>query len=269
LLNVGDKKYFIELTDQKLAFANLPSEDFRANSLFIPRENDEPAATLNKIDLPTIVKNKVERTSLVNFQNNDLTFNRNITRYGALSSALRSDYIDLGQEEREKTLTQNVSGSFNTPTKLNYLRFGDLKKLQDTVKMEYSFTVKKAVNEVAGMKIFRLPWADAVESLDFISLEKRNYPFLMWAYNPIPDNIEKMTVELPAGSVLQEKPSSINLSCSVAEYHLNYDYSNSGKIIVSREMKIIGDIVKPEDYATFKEFYNKVAEADTKQLAYK
>ena len=269
LLTIGDKKYFIELTNQKLAFANMPSADVRANSLFIPRDGDQPATALAKVDLPTMILNKIERTSIVKLEGNDVTFSRNITRWGATASAMRSDYVDLGQEEREKTLTQNVSSGYKSQLKLNYLKFGDLKKLQDTLKMEYSFTLKKEVNEIAGMKVFRIPWADAVETLDFVALEKRTYPFDVWEYTSLKSNIEQITIELPAGVSLQERPNSVNLTCPVAEYHLNYDYSNSGKIIVSREMKIIGDIVKPEDYATFKEFYNKVAEADTKQLAYK
>ena len=81
--------------------------------------------------------------------------------------------------------------------------------------------------------------------------------------------MEQLTIELPAGVALQEKPASVNLTCSVAEYHLNYDYSHAGKIVVTREMKATADILNPADYNAFKDFFNKVAEADTKQIAFK
>ena len=167
----------------------MPSADVRANSLFIPRDGDQPATALAKVDLPTMILNKIERTSIVKLEGNDVTFSRNITRWGATASAMRSDYVDLGQEEREKTLTQNVSSGYKSQLKLNYLKFGDLKKLQDTLKMEYSFTLKKEVNEIAGMKVFRIPWADAVETLDFVALEKRTYPFDVWEYTSLKSNI--------------------------------------------------------------------------------
>jgi hypothetical protein len=269
LLNVGDKKYYIELTDQRLAFANLPSEDVKANSLFIPREGDEAATELNKIDLPTIIFNRIERNVKVKFDGNDMTFVRSIIRWGAMAAALRADYADVGKEEREKLLLHNISSDFNTATKLNYVAFGDLKKLQDTAQMEYSVTVKKAINEVAGLKIIKLPWTDAIQSLDFVALEKRNYPFEMWEFMTVKNNVEKITVELPTGAALQEKPTSINLSCAVAEYHLNYDLNSAGKIIATREFKIVGDELKPTDYTAFKDFFNKVAEVDTKQIAFK
>jgi Domain of Unknown Function with PDB structure (DUF3858) len=113
-----------------------------------------------------------------------------------------------------------------------------------------------------------LPWSDGVTSLDFVSLEKRSYPFLMWSYSSLKENSETMTIELPANTTLQERPSSVDLSCAVAEYHLKYEFEN-GKIIATRTMKVLGDVLKTEDYNSFKDFFNKVAEADTKQFAVK
>ena len=122
---------------------------------------------------------------------------------------------------------------------------------------------------MVGIKIFRIPWSEGVRSLDFLSLETRKYPFLVWNYNAAELSRETMNIEIPKGKLLAEVPKSVTLSCSAADYSLTYSTTIPGKLKAVREIKYKKDVVSPEDYAQFREFFNKVTEADSKQLGFK
>ena len=78
-----------------------------------------------------------------------------------------------------------------------------------------------------------------------------------------------MNIEIPKGKLLSEQPKSVSLTCPAADYSLTYSTTATGKLIAVREIKYKSDIVTPEQYAQFREFFNKVAEADSKQLGFK
>ena len=267
-LHTGGKKYYIELTDQKLSFSSIPTIDLNSNILSIPRAGDTAATQLSKFNSKNRPLNGILRETEVKFDNNDLIFSRKNIKTGMFASQMRNDYDNRGKDKQEKQITQAIAGDYTTPTKLLSLTFKDLKTLSDTFVYDYSFDIKNQLTEVVGIKIFRLPWSEGVRSLDFLSLETRNYPFLVWAYNAAESSKEIMNIEIPKGKVLAEQPKSVTLTCSVADYSLTYT-STPGKLKAIREMKYKKDVVPIADYAQFREFFNKVAEADSKQIGFR
>lgn len=267
-LQAGGKKYYVELTDQKLSFGTIPTIDLNSNILFIPREGDTAATQLGKFSSDNRCLNSIIRESILKFDSNDVVIDRKNIKTGMFAAQMRSDYDNQGKEEQEKMITQALAADFNTPTKLLSLHLGDLKTLTDTTGYDYSFLIKNHLSEVVGIKIFRLPWSEGVRSLDFLSLDARKYAFLIWAYNAAEVSVETMDIEIPKGKVLAEQPKSVKLSCNAADYTLTYT-TTPGKLKVVREMRFKKDVVPATDYAQFREFYNKVAEADSKQIGFK
>ena len=268
-LQVAGKTYYIELTDQKLSFSSIPHVDLNSNILFIPRPGDSAATALTRLNSINRPANNVIRESALKFENSDISLTRKSLKTGMFAAQMRSQYADLGKEKQEKLITQAISSDFTSPPKLLSLSFSDLKPLLDTVSYTYSFTVKNELSEVVGIKIFRLPWSESVRSLDFLALETRKYPFLMWAYNASETTRETMTIEIPKGKTLAEQPKSVTLSCSVADYSLSYTLTAPGQLKAVRQMKFKKDKVLPQDYTAFRDFFNQVAEADSKQLGFK
>lgn len=268
-LTADGKKYIVELTDQKLSFSSLPTTDLNANILRIPRDGDAPATSLTKLTSSNRPINSTYRVTDLKFENNDFIFTRKNIKTGSYASSMRNEYGDEGKEQQEKSITRAVSSDFTNPVKLINLKFKDLVSLSDSFEYEYSFNVKNEVNEVIGIKIFRMPWSEAVRSLSFLSLETRKYPFQLWDLDPDEANTEVCNVELPKGKVLAEEPKSVSISTSVADYSLTYNTSVPGKLSATRVLKFKKPIVSPAEYAEFREFYNKVAEADTKQIGFK
>lgn len=268
-LYAGGLDYYVELTDQRLSFSSLPPSDLNANALFIPRDGDEPAKALMKLNTAHRVTNSVLRDTKLRFENNDMTFDRTSKKTGALASYMRGDFADVGKEKQERSITQAVASDFTNPTKLLSLSFGDLKALSDTLTYDYSFQVKNELTEVVGIKICRLPWSEGFRSLDFLSLEKRDFPFLLWTLRSEESNREVMTIQLPKDKALAEMPKNVVLSCPSADYSMTYTTPSPGVLKAVREFKRKKDIVPVAEYEAFREFFNKVAESDMKQIGFK
>jgi tetratricopeptide (TPR) repeat protein len=268
-LRTGGKNYYVELTDQKLSFGSIPTADLNSNILFIPRDGDTAATQLSKFNSKNRVLNSLVRETNLKFENNDFNFIRKTWKTGVFASQMRNDYADKGKDKQEKSITQAVASEFTNPAKLLHLTLPDLKTLSDTVCYEYAFNIKNELTEVVGIKIFRIPWSEAARSLDFLSLETRQFPFFTWAFSAAEVSKEIMNIEIPKGKALVEQPKSVSLSCPVAEYSLTYNTTVPGKIKAVREMKFKKDVVETNEYAQFREFFNKVSEADSKQLGFK
>ncbi|HLP20154.1 MAG TPA: DUF3857 domain-containing protein, partial [Chitinophagales bacterium] len=263
------KTYYLELTDQKLSFGSIPVTDLNSNILFIPRDGDTAATQLSKFNSKNRTLNAIFRETDLKFENNDIVFTRKNIKTGMFASQMRNDYADKGKDKQEKGLTHAIASDFTNPTKLNSLKFYDLKTLSDTVAYDYGFTIKNELTEVVGIKIFRIPWSEAVKSLDFLSLENRKYPFLVWNYNAAEVSREVMDIEIPKGKQLAEQPKSVTLTCSAADYSLTYSTPAVGKIRAIREIRYKKDVVPAAEYEQFRDFFNKVAEADSKQMGFK
>lgn len=263
------KSYFVELTDQKLPFAALAREDCNGLSLAIPKAGGIPSEKLEVLTHSTIKQNNIERSSEISFSGTDMNVVRRNVRYGYFASAQRAQYSDIGKEKQEQQLSETISSDFSTPIKLTEVKFENLNNLADSVTTLYKFHVKKAMTEVAGFKIFNIPWADKISSPDFVNLETRLTPLQLHEYSSTPVDDERITITLPAGSKLYEKPKEFNISTPLADYTIKYDLSKPGKVICRRILKFKTREVSVADYPAFREFINKVTEADAKPIAIK
>jgi hypothetical protein len=127
--------------------------------------------------------------------------------------------------------------------------------------------VKNALQDVAGMKIFRLPWTDK-NSLKIVSTETRVYPLEYWKYQVEDNTTEILNVELPQGRKLVETPQNIRYECPSAVYTLNFTLTKNG-FAVTRHFQRLQDSISTSDYTAFRDFLNKVSESDNKSYAVK
>jgi Transglutaminase-like superfamily/Domain of Unknown Function with PDB structure (DUF3858) len=262
------KPYYVELTNQKLSFTSLPEMDLNANVLLIPNDMDSTFYGLSQLAPNNRPLNSLDRISQLTLEGSDLVVARKTIRSGDKASETRYSYADIGKEEQEKFITNAIASGHVNQVKLLSLSFGDLNDQEDTVQYSYKYKIVNEVNDVVGMKTFRLPWSDKLSSLDFISLEKRKFPFVMHKEFNAEYEREVMTVTLPTGKVLAEVPKNTKLTCPVAEYSLTYT-KQGNKLIATREFKVKKEYMEVAEYETFKDFFTKVMEADTKQLVLK
>jgi hypothetical protein len=165
-------------------------------------------------------------------------------------------------------MSRAIGSDYTTPVKLTELNFSDLSSLSDTVSYKLAFTVSNALMDVAGMKIIKLPWSDSYSSLDFLTLEKRTFPFNVWSFSSIETATEELIVELPKGKLLAEMPKTVVIKNEILSYSLTFKMVGT-KLSATRSLKFNKEIVSPLDYIVFKESFTKISEADSKQVAFK
>lgn len=268
-LDVDGKTYYLELTDNKLPFGAALDSDLQSNILPIPYKNEKAGDKLLAMDMPFRMKNEIKRDTKINISNNDMNITFNSTRTGQLASFYRQKYTDMGSEDKLKDMNRIVASDWNVPVKVTNLSFTNLDNLADSVYYSFDLEAKNSLQEVAGMKIFKLPWSDAVKTLSMFALETRKYPFEFWGYLYCDRESENVNITLAQGKQFVEIPKNVKLECSVATYELIFDVKKTGEINAKRIFTKKKDVVNPEEYPAFREFMNSVSENDNKQYAIK
>jgi hypothetical protein len=92
--------------------------------------------------------------------------------------------------------------------------------------------------------------------------------FLLWEFLEAKEMKESIACEIPAGKKLLELPESVHLTSDFADFDMSFELKGD-KLLAKRSLIRKKDIILPSEYAAFREFFNKVIEADTKQLAIK
>lgn len=268
-LDIDGKIYYLELTDSKLPFGAALDSDLQSNILPIPYKQEEPVNQLLQMDMPFRMKNKVERETTIRVNENDMQLTTGSVRFGQLASFYRHRYADMGAEDRLKDINQIISADWKVPVKVSNFSLKHLDNLCDSVIYGYDIEAKGALQEVAGMKIFKLPWADAVSSLALVSLDERKYSLEFWGYVYCDSESEEIKITLPKGKQFVEVPKNVNLECDIASYELTFNAKSANELIVRRTFTKKKDVVSPTEYKTFKQFFNAVSENDNRQYAIK
>jgi predicted Zn-dependent protease len=268
-LEIDGKIYYLELTDNTLPFAAALEVDLQANILPIPYKNESIGSKLLSMDMPFRLKNDLRRKTKITIVNNDFKIHHQATRYGELASYYRDRFVDMGSEDRLKEMNQSVASSWNVPVKVTNLKFEHLDDLCDSVPYSYDIEATGAMQNVAGMKIFKLPWSEAIQSLAIVALDKRKYSLEFWKYIYGDTEYEEITIILPKGKKFVEIPKNVKLSCAAASYELTFNFKKAGQVKVKRIFKKKKDIVGTGEYKEFKKFINAVSENDNKQYVLK
>lgn len=267
-LNIGNDVYYLELTDNNLPFGAAIDADLNAQILPIPFSNEPFGDKLIRMEIPNRPQNTSYRTQNIKLNGNNMSIYRKSDYVAALASQRRYQFKSIGSEQQNKIISERISSAFNKPLKVSDLRFANLENLSDTVSQAYSFEVINALQDVAGMKIFALPWSD-INSLDLVSSETRKYPLEYWAYQTEDVTTEKITIELPAGKKLVDTPKNIDLQCANASYKMIFNTSKQGVVEVTRIFTRKKDQITPAEYPEYRTFLNEITENDTKQYAIK
>jgi hypothetical protein len=276
-MNLDGQTYYLELTNNKLPFCAVVEEDLHANILPIPYKDaqetrthpDVMGAKLLRLEMPNRKRNEIIRTAQIRIEDNNMQIMHSTVRTGQPAALTRYQYGGVGQEERLKQMSQVIATGWNVPVRLTDLQFVNLDNLEDSLRYSYRIEAAGVLQDVAGMKICKLPWTDAVTSLSETVLEERKYPFEFWRYVFCDNGYEQITLILPEGKQLIEKPADVKVECSAARYELSFDVSAKGKLIATRSMVKKKDTVLPEEYRDFQQFMKDVNTADNKQIAIK
>lgn len=266
-VTINGKDYHVELTSDKIGFTTYPLTLNKAFSLRIYDENEVKAEEPSYLSSPTKTEDNILRTTTVTIAGKEMNISTKSVKTGDWATDMRNTYADIPETERRKKLLQSLTGD-NSSVKLDTYTFKNLDAISDSLHYEYTYSTGNSVTQITGLNIFSIPWAEKVTSIGFFSAQERKYPIKFWDFYEFDKANEKITIMLPAGKVLAEVPKNVSLSCSAATFTITYKIT-PGKLEAVREMKIKTDIIEKEKYDEIKQFFEKVVEEDTRQLAFK
>jgi hypothetical protein len=271
---IDNTNYYVELTNNKLPFCALPEADLNANILQIPHSAAGQSSFVNgnslgKLQMPARTENKNIRSKQIKIDGYNIIAECKNLHIGDLASIMRLIYASLGAQERDKKLAEAVAEDWTVPVKLSDVRFENLDNLTDSVIYSQTLTAAGAVQDLAGMMIFKLPWTDGIRSHSRVSLEKRKFNIEFWQYIYADSQYEQINLTIPKGKTLVEIPKNIKYECPAADFEIQFETSGKSVLTATRKFIKKKDTVTPEEYADFKQFITDVSAADNKQYAIK
>ncbi|MGB1039625.1 MAG: transglutaminase domain-containing protein [Flavobacteriales bacterium] len=263
-VNLNNKPYYIELTSDLIPFSTQGINLRYATVLDISKGNND----IQHLDVDTRLKNDIRRETTLSFDGDDMTVKKKTVKSGDYSGDVRATYRDIGKEKQRKNMQESINDMY-VKTKLTELTFDEtLDSNVESVTFNYEYLVEDVFNDVGGILIFKLPWSDKAVQEDFISDEKRKLPISLWRYSMADVESEKITVNLPKGKKLvKAKPDDIIIDNKFFSYSLTHKKSGN-QLIITRKFNFKEYTIPPSDYEKFKEAYEKVIKADTRQLAF-
>lgn len=266
-LNVEDKTYYLELTDKELPFASVLSTDLHSEILPIPLNGEAFGDKLLLLEMPQRLLNKDTEYIQLSMEDANLKVHSKSVLAAAKASEIRNNFKGISTEEQVKYVTQIITGIYNSQVKVYNFSVENMDNLCDSVMISFNFDLNNSIQDVAGMKILKLPWSISSKSMELVSSETRRYPIELWDFMSTDLSETILTFQLPKGKKFAALPPNVKLSCANAEYSLQYELKNSDLLVARRSMRRLTDQVTPDQYEAFRKFIFGTNEADNKQYA--
>jgi hypothetical protein len=280
---IDGKAYFLELTDNNLPFASLPTSLMHATCLVIPTGEAATAgdtavtgnvtaagnAKLEFVESPLRPRDKSSRRIDLHVEGSNLKMGVDVCRTGALVSSIRDDFAELSTEKRLEKMQDMVSGDFKNAVKVDSVSFKGLKESGDSAGYSYHATVDNEVVEVGEMHMIKIPFTDVIATVDDFSKDDRQFPVEYWRYENADEYDTRITIEAPVGRHFIELPKSETYTFRNSTYSLQYIPSGTRKLTIIRKVTLQRDDVMPAEYKAMKEFFGKIVKAESKYIVYK
>jgi Tfp pilus assembly protein PilF len=251
---------YLDLTAYNYPLGSAPVSDVEGFSLLMKPGVKAPGYLPRREFMP----NNIGRKTLLTVREDlGITANVRTRKTGAPGAWMRDEYRDIGQKEREKRLAESLGKDFPNVV-LAKLEFENLDDLTPVVRYAYAYEVPNYIHETGQFWLFKMHWADAFESDQALSYDKRKYPYaIVWA--DVDSVIEESEITLPAGYAPLELPPPVKLASAFADYAVQYSFA-AGRLKAKRELAVKKTVVAPEEYNEFKKFYNGIVKEDAKQI---
>jgi hypothetical protein len=267
-VNLEEEDYFVELTSDKLPFSSIHHS--LRNSFVLEINKDRSESEMEEpifLNPENKKKNVISRKTNIRFKGTDMDISVSSVKTGDYGTWMRDSYRDIGTEQQEKRMLESI-GKDQSGVKLKKLKFDEnLYNTNDTVSYAYDYTASNGLTRLSNLLLFRIPYNEKQDPVDFLSDNTRKYPVDFWQYLAYDIAKEVITVEIPEGKKLLELPKDQKFSCAMADYSLTFRVS--GKILtITRMVNIKTELMPVSDLAKTRAFFEEVVKADDTQLAF-
>lgn len=263
--SINGKVHYLELTSNFLPFDSNYSNQIGSQCLDITDESK--VSTISNLKADNLIPSLTVGNTNIVVNGSSFTIKESTQFTGSMAAVVKSAYFEKSATEQQKMVTEQISQDYPNVV-VKSIGFKGLEIGVDTVSSQLEYVLTDVMSEVAGMKIFALPWSNKAKAQDYVFTENRTYPIDNAANFYSDGSKETLTLTLPKDRALVEIPTNVSYTCSSADYSLTFKMV-AGKLVGTRTYKLKQQVIPLADIPAFMEFYRKVIAADAKQLAVK
>jgi len=254
----GNEQY-LELTNNQLDFASIPSTLEGALALNIPFNSDKNKPNnlyiLNNLRKNiTILKSEINYNISDNAQTLDIKVNS--------SGKINVSYRKLLSTKNENVLKKDLTSEFENKEDLDlslisYKIIKNKKEDKNTV-FSVLFNLNDKIKKLGKSKLIKLPNFYKPYTSNIINLEKRSYPIVYRDYESVDEYITDYTINIGKNHKFTEIPENEHFTYKNHDFTIKFVSPKDNILQVSINAKIDRRNISPEDYPTYKEFVQKI-----------
>lgn len=270
-VNVDNKDYFLEMTNNYLPYKALPSNLYKAKALVISfdkAENDK--VELINIPFDNALKNNIASKSVVDIDDASKKFTNTITFTGSGKNYYNELFSNATTEDvRKKEIQENIHTIMNKVVVLESAKLLENERFKDVIRFETKYSVSEKLQSVGSLKIFTVPFTERSYTRDVIGKDTRNYDIDYSTYEQANAYKSEVTLNIPAGKKFMEVPQNKELTYKGHIYKLSYEQVTPNSLKVTREVSTPWDNIKAADYPAFKKYVEEVIAAEEEIIGFK
>lgn len=182
------------------------------------------------------------------------------TTNGELAVVLRLQYLHRSADNRARMLARDVAAEV-PGADVHSASFQQLEDLLQEVIFQYELTLRSWARRVKDLLLFRVPWAVPVPSAGLSETER----LTPMAAPGVGRRFERHEIGLPPGFEAYGLPFAANEECDHGRYRCMARVEDS-TLICERESDFFGGVVPPENYKSFKRFWDACTRSDATDI---
>ena len=252
---------FLDLTADGIPIGNVPYADRNAFALVIRRGLREPMYLTKMYFRPNVLELD---TKISIDADNNARITQMTRETGASTASYRRAWRNISTDKIEQSITEMLSELFPN-VELESYEHADLATNDSTFWYSATFTVPNFLAEAGDFLIARVPWERPFRPMSSLSYKTRQHP--MSFTSGYDSTSEVVTISVPSGYVVSERDGNAQVNCRQFAYNRTTT-SGSDALTLRRTSGHNADIVRVEEYAEFKEHYNRAVKEDRRSILF-
>ncbi len=255
-IQIDDDSYFLDASKPYFGFNRLPQQCFNGHARIVDK-----AATPVYFNADAIVEKKETIVTLYNDEKNTGKWAGFFdTKFGYFESCdIRKKFTTNEKENFEKKIKE----SYSTDFLIEDIKYENEKTCENPLAMSYAMSIDVIGN---GIIYFNPMIKEGYKENLFASAD-RKYPIEMPC---LMDENYLLTMEIPAGYVVDELPKSVRVKLNEADGMFEYIITKSDQYInLSTRIKLEKANFVSDDYESVRSFFDYIVKKHAEQIVFK
>lgn len=252
---------FLDLTADGIPIGNVPYADRNAFALVIRRGLREPMYLTKMYFRPNVLELD---TKIAIDTDNNARITQTTRETGTSTASYRRAWRNISSEQVEQSITEMLSELFPNVALESY-EHAELATNDSTFWYTATFTVPNFLAEAGDFLIARVPWERPYRPLSSLSYKTRQHP--MSFTSGYDSTSEVVSITVPEGYVVSERDGNAQIECQQFTYQRTAT-TTKDTLMLRRTSAQKAEIVRVEEYADFKQHYNRAVKEDRRSILF-